>query len=66
MLLTPRDGEHPWAIDEGGLMAYVLSMSTSQVGYPVALFILVISDDRLLHGSMILLPQMECGQRPER
>jgi hypothetical protein len=61
MLLTSRDGEDPRAIDERGLMAYVLSMSTSQVCYPVALFILVISDDRLLHGSMILVPQMERG-----
>lgn len=61
MLLSPRDSEYPRAIDERGLMPYVLSMTTGQVGNPVALLILVIADDRLLHSAMILVSQMESG-----
>lgn len=53
--------EHPRAIREWRLMPYVLSMATGQIGNPVALFILVISDDRLLHLTMILVSQMEGG-----
>ena len=59
MLLTSIDGEHPRAIDERGLMPYVLSMTTGQIGNPVALFILVIADDRLLHRMMIHVSQTE-------
>jgi hypothetical protein len=59
MLLTASDGEYPRAIDEGGVMPYVLPMTTGQVGYPVTLFILVISDNWLLHPVMILISQME-------
>jgi hypothetical protein len=38
-------------------MPYVLSMTTSQIGNPIAIVILVISDDRLLHVVMILVLQ---------
>jgi hypothetical protein len=61
MFLTSSDGEYPRAIDEGGLMPYVLSMATGQIGNPVIIFILVISDDRLLHITMFLASQMEGG-----
>jgi len=57
--LTPCDGDYPRAIDEGGLMSDVLPMAAGQIGYPVTLFILVISDDRLLHLVMILVLQMD-------
>jgi len=59
MLLTSSDGEYPRAIDEGGLMSDVLPVATGQIGYPVALFILVISDDWLLHLVLILAAQMD-------
>lgn len=59
MLLASSDGEYPGAIDEGGLMPDMLPMATGQIGHPVTLFILVISDDRLLHRVMILLSQIE-------
>jgi hypothetical protein len=55
MLLTSSDGKHPRSIDERWLMPYVLSMTTDQIGNPVTIFILVISDDRLLHSTMILV-----------
>lgn len=61
MLFTSRDSEYPRAIDERGLMPYVLSMTTAQIGNPVAIFILVISNDRLLHGAMILASRLEGG-----
>jgi hypothetical protein len=61
MLLTSSDGEYPRAIDEGGVMPYVLPMTTAQIGYPVALFVLVISNDRLLHGTTMPVLQMDGG-----
>jgi hypothetical protein len=63
MLLTSSQGEHPRAIDEGGLMPYVLPMTTGQIGHPIALFVLMISNDRLLHSTTMLVLQMEGGQR---
>jgi hypothetical protein len=61
MLLTSSNGEYPRAIDEGGLMPYVLPMTTGQIGHPIAVFVLVISNDRLLHGTTMLVLQMEVG-----
>jgi hypothetical protein len=61
MLLASSHGEHPRAIDEWGLMPYVLPMTTGQIGHPIALFVLVISNDRLSHGTTMLLLQMEGG-----
>ncbi len=59
VLFTSSDSEHPRAIREWRLVPYVLSMTTGQIGNPVALFILVISDDRLLHSMMIHVSQTE-------
>lgn len=49
ILIASGDGEYPRAIREGGLMPNVLSMPTGQIGDPIAIVILVIADDRLLH-----------------
>lgn len=49
ILIASGDGEYPRAIREGGLMPNVLSVPTGQIGDPIALVILVIADDRLLH-----------------
>ena len=57
MLLTPSDGKHPRAIREWRLMPYVLPMTTGQIGNPIAMVILVISDDGLLHVVMLLAMQ---------
>lgn len=57
ILIAAGDGEHPRAIREGRLMPNVLSMPTGQIGDPIAIVILVISDDRLLHIVMILVWQ---------
>jgi hypothetical protein len=49
MPLTSGDGENPRAIRERRLMPYMLPMTTCQLGDPIAIVILVISDDGLLH-----------------
>ena len=61
VLFTSSDSEHPRAIREWRLVPYVLPMPTGQIGHPVTLVILVISDDRLLHVVTILVLQMEDG-----
>ncbi len=40
-------------------MPYVLPMTTGQIGHPIAVFVLVISNDRLLHRTTMLVLQME-------
>lgn len=49
MPFTSGDGENPWAIRKRRLMPYMLPMTTRQLGNPIAIVILVISDDGLLH-----------------
>lgn len=49
ILIASGDGDYPRAIREGGLMPNMLSVPTGQIGDPIALVILVIADDRLLH-----------------
>jgi len=49
MLGAPGQGQNPRAIDKRRLMPNVLPMTTCQISHPVAIFILVISDDRLFH-----------------
>lgn len=61
ILVTSGDSEHPRAIDEWRLMSYVLSMTTGQLSNPIAIVILVISDDGLLHVVMILVLQEGVG-----
>ena len=58
MLLTPSDGEHPGTVCEGRLVPYVLPMTAGQISDPITEFILMISNDRLLHGVMILVCRM--------
>jgi len=49
MLPTPLLSRHPWPVGHWGLMPDMLSMAASQVGHPVALFVLVESNNRLIH-----------------
>lgn len=42
-------------------MPYVLPMTTGQISHPIAVFVLVIPNDRLLHSTAILILQMEGG-----
>jgi hypothetical protein len=49
MPITPSDGKNPRAIREWRLMSYMLPMTARQLGNPIAIVILVISDDGLLH-----------------
>jgi hypothetical protein len=55
VLLASGGGEYPRPIGERRLMPYVLSMTTGQIGNPVALLILMIPNDRLLHIVMMLV-----------
>lgn len=48
-LLTPTGREHPRAVSEGRLVSDMLAMTTGQFSNPVAMLILVVPDDRLLH-----------------
>jgi hypothetical protein len=57
MLLTSDYCQHPGTIRERGLMPHVLPMTAGQIGNPVVLFILMISDDRLLHLVLTLVAQ---------
>ncbi len=41
--------QDPWPFNQGGIMAYMLPVSTGQVGNPILVFILMISDNRLIH-----------------
>jgi hypothetical protein len=61
ILFTAGDSEYPRAIREWRLMPHVLSMTTGQIGNPIAIVILVISDDGLLHVVMILVLQEGAG-----
>lgn len=49
MALTPVIGQDPWTIKERWVMSNMLSMTTGQIGNPVAMLVLMITDDRLLH-----------------
>ncbi len=49
MLLTSVIGQDPWAVEERRVMSNMLPMTTGQIGNPVAMLILVIPNDRLLH-----------------
>ncbi len=53
MALTAGFGQYPGAGGERWLMPHMLSMAAGQVGHPVSLLILMISDDRLLHGTQL-------------
>ena len=66
VLFTSSDSEHPRAIREWRLVPYVLPMPTGQIGNPVTIVILVISDDRLLHAVTMLLLQMKDGERSDQ
>ncbi len=38
-------------------------MATGQIGHPIAVFVLVIPNDRLSHSTTMLVLQMESGSR---
>lgn len=49
MLLTSMSGQDPGAVEKRGVMSNMLSMTTGQIGNPVAMLVLMIANDRLLH-----------------
>lgn len=49
MLLTSSSGQDPWTIEKWGVMSNMLPVATREIGNPVAVLILMIPNDRLLH-----------------
>ncbi|CUS39279.1 hypothetical protein COMA1_70124 [Candidatus Nitrospira nitrosa] len=49
MLLTSMSSQDPGAVEKRGVMSNMLSMTTGQIGNPVAMLVLMIANDRLLH-----------------
>jgi hypothetical protein len=49
MLLPPVLSENPRPAHKRRLMAHVLAMSAGQIGHPVAVFVLMKTDDGLMH-----------------
>lgn len=54
VLIPSSLADHPWAIEKRRVMAHVLPMAAGQLRHPISLFVLVISDDRLLHNPSAL------------
>jgi len=48
--MTTRRSRDPIPVRPRGIMAYVLEMAASEFRHPVLLFVLVVTDDGLLHG----------------
>ena len=42
-------GEDPWPAHERRLMAHMLPMPTRQISHPIAVFVLMKTDDGLMH-----------------
>ena len=49
MLIAAGFGQHPRPVGHGWLMTHVLSMAAREIGHPIAMLILMIGDDRLVH-----------------
>jgi len=49
MPFTSTLRENPWAVEKRRVMSNMLSMTTGQIGNPVAVLVLVVTNDRLLH-----------------
>ena len=65
MLLAPLRRHDPRAIHKRRLMPHVLAMAAGQIGHPVAKFIEMIADNRLIHdrvpmGSVLLSTACTC------
>jgi hypothetical protein len=51
MLVASGFGQHPWPVRHRRLVTHVLSMAAGQVGHPIAMLVLVIGNDRLVHDA---------------
>jgi hypothetical protein len=49
VLLASFSCQYPWSTCEWRLMPHMLSMAAGQVGHPIAVFILMKTNNRLLH-----------------
>src|SRR5690349_16998120 len=49
MLSAARLGQHPWPVGHRRLVTHVLPVAASQVGHPIAMFVLMVPRDRLVH-----------------
>ncbi|KPJ96546.1 MAG: hypothetical protein AMJ55_02005 [Gammaproteobacteria bacterium SG8_15] len=53
MLLARLEINYPGSVLPGRIMSDMLVMTTSQARYPITLFVLMKTDDCLLHGNVI-------------
>jgi hypothetical protein len=53
MIVAALGGDNPRAIHKRGLMPHMLAMAAGQVGHPIAMFITMIPDNRLVHEVML-------------
>jgi hypothetical protein len=60
VLLTPSVGQHPGPIGHRRLVPDMLPMAAGQIGHPIPIFILMISDDRLVHSHLNEQPDIAC------
>jgi hypothetical protein len=58
MPLATVGSESPWTVKEWWLMTNMLPVTTGQVGNPVALFVLMVANDRLLHVAPVVRSQI--------
>ena len=49
MLVAADFGQDPWPVRHRRLVTHMLSMAASQIGHPIAVFVEMIPDDRLVH-----------------
>lgn len=49
MPLTPNRSENPWSVEERWVVSNMLAVTTGQISNPVAMLVLVVTNDGLLH-----------------
>jgi len=57
--------QNPGSIRHWGLVAHVLTMATGQVGYPIAIFILMKTNNGLMHGTITPASFFTCERYTE-
>ena len=55
MLLATHFGQHPGPAGHRRLVTHMLSVATGQIGHPMTLLVLVISNDRLVHSGGVVV-----------
>ena len=59
-------GEDPWPAHKRRLMAHMLPVPTRQISHPIAVFVLMKTDDGLIHTRPSMMDLMSLGHRGQR